>query len=41
MCLGNLFEEHCVIAQFEAEGPGQISVQSGDQVLVLAKDGSG
>lgn len=39
--LGNLFEEHCVIAAFEAEGPNQISAESGDQVLVLAKDKSG
>ena len=38
---GNVFEEHCVIAAFEAEGPSQISAESGDQVLVLNKDNSG
>ena len=41
LLLGNVFEEHCVIAAFEAEGPSQISAESGDQVLVINKDNSG
>ena len=39
---GSLFEEYCAIASYEAEEDSeQLSMSSGDQVLVVSKDESG
>ena len=36
-----MWEEHCVIAAFDGEGPNQLSAESGEQVQVMNKDSTG
>lgn len=38
---GNLWEEHCVVADFEKDSNQQLSVTAGSKVIVISKDGSG
>lgn len=41
LCTGSLFEEYCVLAEFQAEEPSQVSLKAGQMVLVVHKDDSG
>ena len=38
---GNVFEEHCALAEYVAEDESQVSFKPGDKVLVMSKDQSG
>lgn len=38
---GSLWEEHCVVADFEKDSDQQLSVKAGSKVIVVNKDESG
>jgi len=38
---GTLWEEHCVVADFEQDSNQQLSVTAGSKVIVISKDESG
>lgn len=38
---GSLWEEHCVVANFEKDSDQQLSVMAGAKVVVVNKDESG
>lgn len=41
MHAGSLFEEHVVLADYEANGTGEISTKAGDRVKVIKREESG
>ena len=38
---GSLWEEHCIVADFEKDSDQQLSVKAGSKVIVVNKDESG
>lgn len=41
MFTGSLFEDHVVLADYEAMAPGEISAKAGDKVKVIKKEDIG
>ena len=38
---GSIWEEHCVVADFEKDSEQQLSVEAGTKIIVVNKDESG